>query len=309
MEYNRESAKRNIDALKAKLPVLAPGHGKILTAIEGLYLYWKHEDERVDCFNEPCIGVIVQGDKRALVADREYRFREGWYIAYGMELPAISHISGASAERPHLALSIPLDRYILSQLVSEVKPRPSGKAYQGLTVAEAGADMLEACLRLVNWLDTPERIPVIATMIMREIHYYLLTGPEGEDFRLVGTAESPNNQIARAVSWLREHYRELYSLAELAAQVGMSQPSLCRHFSRITGTSPLQFQKRLRLYEAQRLMLTEDKSAETAAYEVGYDSPTQFNREYKRQFGEPPRRDIERLLTAGMVAVLDDYTK
>ncbi|MDR2344357.1 MAG: AraC family transcriptional regulator [Spirochaetaceae bacterium] len=101
----------------------------------------------------------------------------------------------------------------------------------------------------------------------------------------MGTAESPNNQIARAVSWLREHYRELFSLAELAAQVNMSQPSLCRHFSRITGTSLLQFQKRLRLHEAQRLMLTEGKSAETAAYEVGYDSPTQFNREYKRQFG------------------------
>ncbi|MDR2740098.1 MAG: AraC family transcriptional regulator, partial [Treponema sp.] len=223
------------------------------------------------------------------------RFREGWYIAYGMDLPAISHISGASAETPHLALSIPLDRYILSQLAAEVKPRPSGKEYKGLTVAEAGSDMLEACLRLVHLLDAPERIPVIAPMIMREIHYYLLTGPEGEDFRLLGTAENPNNQIARAVSWLREHYRELFSLAELAAQVNMSQPSLCRHFSRITGTSPLQFQKRLRLYEAQRLMLTEDKSAETAAYEVGYDSPTQFNREYKRQFGEPPRRDIQKM--------------
>jgi AraC-like DNA-binding protein len=191
----------------------------------------------------------------------------------------------------------------LSQLVSEVKPRPA-KAYKGLTVAEAGSDMLDACLRLLNLLDTPERIPVIAPMIMREIHYCLLAGPEGEDFRLLGTAESPNNQIARAVGWLREHYRELFSLAELAAGVNMSQPSLCRHFSRITGTSPLQFQKRLRLYEAQRLMLTEDKSAETAAYEVGYDSPTQFNREYKRQFGEPPRRDIQKIITIKAAAVL-----
>jgi AraC-like DNA-binding protein len=305
MEHEKEAAKRNIDALKARLPALVPEQGDFPTAIEGLYLFRHEVDARIDCFHDPVIGVIVQGDKRALVADREYRFREGWYIASGLDLPAISHISGASAETPHLALSIPLDRYLLSQLVSEVKPRPPGKAYQGLTVAEAGADMLEACLRLVNLLDTPERIPVIAPMIMREIHYYLLTGPEGEDFRLLGTAGSPNNQIARAVSWLREHYRELFSLAELAVQVNMSQPSLCRHFSRITGTSPLQFQKRLRLYEAQRLMLTEDKSAETAAYEVGYDSPTQFNREYKRQFGEPPRRDIKKIFateTAGAYA-------
>ncbi|MDR0584488.1 MAG: AraC family transcriptional regulator [Treponema sp.] len=101
------------------------------------------------------------------------------------------------------------------------------------------------------------------------------------------------------MSWLREHYRELFSLAELAAQVNMSQPSLCRHFSRITGMSPLQFQKKLRLYEAQRLMFTEDKSAETAAHEVGYESPTQFNREYKRQFGEPPHRDVQKMITAG----------
>jgi AraC-like DNA-binding protein len=221
-----------------------------------------------------------------------------------LDLPAISHISGASAERPHLALSLPLDRYLLSRLAVEVKPRPGGKEYKGLTVAEAGADMLEACLRLLNLLDAPERIPVIAPMIMREIHYYLLTGPEGEDFRLLGTAGSPNNQIARAVSWLRSHYREQFSLAELAAQVNMSQTSLCRHFRRITGTSPLQFQKRLRLYEAQRLMLTEDKSAETAAYEVGYESPTQFNREYKRQFGEPPHRNIQEMVAAKTAVAL-----
>ncbi|MHB9291121.1 putative HTH-type transcriptional activator RhaS [Hollandina sp. SP2] len=302
MEHDKEAAKRNIDALKAKLSALVQKPGDFPTAIEGLYLYRQEMNVRKDCFHDPVVGVIVQGDKRALVADEEYRFREGWYIAYGLDLPAISHITGASAKKPHLALSIPLDRYILSQLAAEVKPRPGGKAYKGLTAAEARPDMLEACLRLLNLLDTPERIPVIAPMIMREIHYYLLAGPEGEDFRLLGTAENPNNQIARAVSWLREHYRELFSLAELAAQVNMSQPSLCRHFSRITGTSPLQFQKRLRLYEAQRLMLTEDKSAETVAYEVGYDSPTQFNREYKRQFGEPPRRDIQKLLTAGAVA-------
>jgi AraC-like DNA-binding protein len=299
MGDDKEAARRNIDALKAKLPVLAPMPGKIPTSIEGLHLYRKHKDERIECFNAPGIGVIILGDKRTLTADREYRFREGWYIAYGIDLSAISHISGASVETPHLALSISLDRYILSQLAAEVRPRPPGKAYRGLTVAEAGDDMLEACLRLLNLLDTPERIPVIAPMIIREIHYYLLTGPEGEDFRLLGTAENPNNQIARAVSWIREHYRELFSLAEFAGQVNMSQASFCRHFSRITGTSPLQFQKKLRLYEAQRLMLTEDKSAETAAYEVGYESPTQFNREYKRQFGEPPRRDIQTLITTG----------
>jgi AraC-like DNA-binding protein len=295
-----------LQALKDRLSALALKQGKNPTAIKGVYLYRMDKDERIDYFNEPCIGVVVQGDKRALVADREYCFREGWYIAYGMDLPATSHILGASAETPHLGLSIPLDRSILFQFAAEVpSSSPSGaRAYTGVTVAMATAELLDACLRLLNLFDTPERLSVFAPMIIREIHYFLLVGPEGEYFRFLGTAKSPNNKIAQAVSWLRSHYRDAFNLTAFAAQVSMSQSSFCHHFSRITGMSPLQFQKRLRLYEAQRLLLMEDKSAETAAYAVGYESPTQFNREYKRQFGEPPYRDIQRLITAGVAVAL-----
>jgi AraC-like DNA-binding protein len=301
MENKKVENKRIIALLKEKLTQYAPEPGKIPTAIEGLNLYRRHEDERYDCFTDPCIGILVQGEKRAVVADEEYHFSEGWYIAYGIDVPAISHISGATAEKPYLAIYIPFDRYIMSQLVAGngQKPLPDKRVYKGVTIAEAGSDLLEAFLRLVTLLDTPERIPVMAPMITREIHYYLLTGPEGDDFRLLGTAESPNNQIARIIGWLRSNYREAFNLTKLAGMVNMSTTSFCRHFSRITGMSPLQFQKRLRLYEAQRLLLVEDKTAETAAYEVGYESPTQFNREYKRQFGEPPHRDRERLLTVG----------
>jgi AraC-like DNA-binding protein len=249
--------------------------------------------------------VIVQGDKRAVVADEEYRFGAGQYIAYGMGLPATSHIIGASAETPHLALVIALDRALLCELVcgraAGLEPgrvsgpvRSGGRVYKGITVGALSDEVLDACLRLVRLLDAPERIPVLAPMIIREIHYYLLTGPEGEDFRLLGTAAHPHNQIARALDWLRSHYREPFNLAELAGRFDMSTTSFCRHFSRITGLSPLRFQKRLRLYEAQRLMISGGMGAEAAAYEVGYESPGQFNREYKRQFGEPPRRDRER---------------
>jgi AraC-like DNA-binding protein len=302
MEDRKQENRRIIASLKATLARLTAEPGKIPTAIEGLYLYRRHEDVRVECFTDPCIGVLIQGDKRAIVADEEYRFSEGWYIAYGMDLPAIGYISRASTGTPYFALSIPLDRYIMSQLMAGIEQEPllDSKAYKGVTVAEAHLELLEAFLRLVNLLDTPERIPVIAPMIMREIHYYLLTGPAGDDFRLLGTYGTPNNQIAQAASWLREHYREAFNLAELTGLVNMPPTSFCRHFSRITGMSPLQFQKRLRLYEAQRLLLTEDKTAEMAAYEVGYESPTQFNREYKRQFGEPPHRDRERLLLSGV---------
>jgi transcriptional regulator GlxA family with amidase domain len=168
--------------------------------------------------------------------------------------------------------------------------------YKGITVGALGTELLDVCQRLLRLLDAPERIPVLAPMIIREIHYYLLPGPEGEDFRLLGTAAHPHNQIARALDWLRSHYRKPFNLAELAGRFDMSTTSFCRHFSRITGLSPLRFQKRLRLCEAQPLMISGGTNAEAAAYTVGYESPAQFNWEYKRPFGEPPHRDRERLL-------------
>ena len=301
MEDTHANIQRINGALKTRLFRAAPLPGKNLTAIEGVYCYRISESMRIDCISESAVGVIVQGDKRAIVADEEYRFGAGQYIAYGMGLPATSHIIGASTETPHLALVIALDRWLLSELAAGVEPRQGAgsRAYKGITVGRLTVELLDACLRLVRLLDTPERMPVLAPMIIREIHYYLLTGPEGEDFRLLGTAAHPNNQIARALDWLHAHYQEPFNLAALAGHVNMSTTSLCRHFSRITGMSPLKFQKRLRLYEAQHILLSGDNSAETAAYSVGYESSTQFNREYKRQFGEPPHRDRARRLTAG----------
>jgi AraC-like DNA-binding protein len=260
-----------LQALKDRLLRLVPKPGRYPAAIDGLKLIRQEADMRADCMNSPLIGVIVQGHKRALIADVEYHGGEGQFFAMGMDLPGVTQITGATPKTPHLALSLPLNRYILSQLAAEVHPSsPSGaRARKGVTVAAATAELLDACLRLLQLLDTPERIPVLAPMIIREIHYLLLIGPEGEEFRLLGTNETPNNQIARAITWMRENYRGAFSVVELAAQVNMSLTSFNRHFSRITGMSPLQFQKRLRLYEAQRLMLMEDTSAETAAFAVG----------------------------------------
>jgi AraC-like DNA-binding protein len=296
-----QAVRRTTELLKVKLTELLPEPGMFPTAIEGLRLARGNTNARIECFNVPCIGVIVQGDKRTVVAGEEYRCTEGCYIAYGMDLPSVSHITAASVKKPYLAFSIPLDRHIISQLATGIKPVPNNKIYKGITVAEAAPELLEACLRLIKLLDTPERIPVLSPMIIRETHYYLLTGPQGEDFRLLGTPDTPNNRIARAISWLRQNYRESIKVAALAAQVNMSLPSFNRHFKQITGMSPIQFQKRLRLYEAQRLMLAEDKNAEMVAFEVGYKSVPQFNREYKRQFGEPPHKDIKQLRKSATV--------
>ena len=304
MEDTQANIRRIREAALWAMLRAAPLAGKNHTAIDGVYCYRIPEETRIDCISESAVGVIVQGEKRAVIADEEYRFGAGEYIAYGMGLPATSHIIGASAERPHLALVIAIDRVLLSELAVGLEPagNADGRAYKGITVGALTADLLDASLRLLRLLDTPARIPVLAPMIIREIHYYLLTGAEGADFRLLGTAAHPHNQIARAIDWLRAHYREPFNLAGLAERVDMSTTSFCRHFNRITGLSPLQFQKRLRLYEAQRLLLAGDSNAETAAYTVGYESPAQFNREYKRQFGEPPHRDRARLLAVGEIS-------
>jgi AraC-like DNA-binding protein len=217
-------------------------------------------------------------------------------MAVGVDMPSVVHITQASPEKPFLSLSIMLDRYIITQLAAELPPAHDDSNVTGKAAAVAGLmpEMLSAFLRLVELLDAPERIPALAPLIIREIYYYVLTGPLGGGLRLF----TQDNQIVRAISWLRENYREPLRVAVLARRVNMAESTFNRHFHRVTGMSPLQFHKRLRLYEAQRLMLAENKSAETAALEVGYGGPAQFNREYKRQFGEPPHRDIQKLITA-----------
>jgi AraC-like DNA-binding protein len=244
------------------------------------------------------IALIVQGSKRAVVGDEEFNFREGSYMAVGVDMPSVVHITQAFPEKPFLSLSIMLDRYIITQLAAEFPPAPHAGSTAGkaAAVAELTPEMLDAFLRLVKLLDTPERIPALAPLVIREIHYHALAGPIGSGLRPF----TQNNQIAQAISWLRKNYREPLRIAALAKRVNMAESTFNRYFHKLTGLSPLQFQKRLRLYEAQRLMLLENRDAISAAFEVGYESPTQFNREYKRQFGEPPHRDMERLLAMGM---------
>ena len=187
-----------------------------------------------------------------------------------------------------------LDRRIIAQLMAE---DPSIVAagegdWNPVVVDEAGKELLQAFVRLVELLDTPSRIPVLAPMILREIHYYLLCGSQGRCLRLFSTTGTQANQIAEAISWLREHYADSLNMEDLARRVNMAPSTFNRHFKQVTSLSPLQFQKRLRLYEAERLMLLEGRDAGTAALIVGYESGSQFNREYKRQFGAPPRRDV-----------------
>ncbi|WP_434778712.1 AraC family transcriptional regulator N-terminal domain-containing protein [Neisseria sp. Ec49-e6-T10] len=293
--------------LKEKLLQHLPKQDRIDTAIEGLTIFRRDETfKRESCFYQPVIGVVVQGSKRSIIGNEEYQYGEYYCMAAGVDMPSLNHITVASADKPFLAVSIKLDRYLITQLMTEVPKlaasiqKPIDAPVKGIVVTEVSHDILNAFLRLVELLDHPERIPVLAPMIIREIHYLLLTGPKGECLRMVSVLGTQANRIARAISWLRDNYTAPLDINTLAQRVNMAPSSFHRHFRRMTTLSPLQFQKRLRLYEAERLMLAEGHDTISAALKVGYESATQFNREYKRQFGEPPHRDVTKKRLIGI---------
>lgn len=273
------------------------GPGVCPSAVSGLHLVRResvNSSER--CFAKPLAAVIIQGIKHSMVGTREYHIRENQCLVSGVDMPSVSYVVEPTPERPFLSLFFYLDRQILIDLVMEMTPesRPSFMDGQGVSVADAEPDFMESVLRLAELLDKPQQIPIRAPIIMRELHYLLLVGPQGGILQELYTQGARNNQVIQAISLLRRNIATPLRVDDLARRVNMSVSSLHRHFKSVTGFSPLQYHKQPRLYEAQRLMLTENERAANAALSVGYESVTQFNREYKRMFGEPPHRDITR---------------
>lgn len=284
------------EKLKACLLRKMPVAGKYPTDIEGLSMARREDGSHVEnCFYRPSVGVIVQGTKQSTVGSEIYRYDERQFLVVGVDMPSSFRTVGASPERPFLAIGLDLDRYLISRLTMELPAVSKTGGSLGVAVTQSDPDILDAFLRLAELLDRPEQIPFMAPLIVREIHYRLLIGPHGETLRKLSTLGTQSNQITEAIEWLKQHYREPLHVESLAHHVNMGVSTFHRHFKEVTSLSPLQYHKRLRLFEAQRLMLAEDDDASSAALKVGYESPTQFNREYKRMFGEPPRRDIMRL--------------
>jgi|WetSurMetagenome_2_1015567.scaffolds.fasta_scaffold41724_1 AraC-like DNA-binding protein len=297
-ESDRAGLARTNNLLKEKLLRWMPEPGPYPTAIEGLMISRRHDaKELTNCIYKPLVAVVVQGSKRSVIGSEEYRYGENHCLVIGVDIPSANHVLVASPEQPFLAVILDLDKYLIAQLAAEIPPsfRPGDDSNKGMAVAEVDPAVLDAFLRLVELLDKPEQIPVLAPMIIREIHYRLLTGPQGERLRMINTLGTQSNQIAKTITWLRDNYKEPLQVDELARRVNMATSTFHRHFRQVTTLSPLQFQKRLRLYEAQRLMLTENEDAAIAALAVGYESPTQFNREYKRLFREPPHRHVSQI--------------
>lgn len=242
------------------------------------------------------LGFIVDGQKRSVIGDREYVYGKNNCLVVGVDVPASFCTIGSTHEHPFLSISVEIDRAVLSELImqlDEMHALPSRTSCEALCVGEVDEDVWGAVLRLMRLLDRPVEAKVLAPMIIREIYFRVLQSPLGVTLRDFNAKMGASAQIARAIAWLRENYASPLSVAELADNVHMGVSTFHRHFKEVTCMTPLQFHKSLRLHEAKRLMLTEKMDATTACYAVGYESPSQFNREYKRQFGRPPYRDVK----------------
>jgi AraC-like DNA-binding protein len=244
---------------------------------------------------EPALCVVVQGRKHALLADDTYVYDALNYLVISVTLPITGQIIEASAQKPYLCMSIGLDTGIIADMLVQLAPHHIDKAAErrGLYVARTSADLAHAVLRLARLLDQPRDAPVLAPLILREIYYRVLDGEVGNRLRELCANDSQTHRIARAIQLLRARFAEPLTIEDLASAAHMSTSSLHHRFKEMTTLSPLQFQKQLRLHEARRLMLTQGMEAATAAHRVGYESPSQFSREYRRLFGAPPRREID----------------
>lgn len=248
------------------------------------------------CFVKPLASLLIQGSKHSIIGTKEYDIHKNQCVVTGVDMPSTAYAVDPTPEHPYLSMYFYLDRQILTDLVMEMEPenRPPFMGGEGVSVADADPEFMEGVLRLAELLDKPKQIAVRAPLIMRELHYLLLIGPQGGILQGLYTRGSQNNQVIQAISFLKQNIAIPLRVDDLARQVNMSISSLHRHFKSVTGFSPLQYHKQLRLYEAQRLMMVESERAANAALSVGYESVTQFNREYKRMFGEPPHRDVNR---------------
>ncbi|WP_261717680.1 AraC family transcriptional regulator [Streptomyces sp. FZ201] len=268
------------------------------TGIPGLLLSRVETAEPDHSLTEPLLVVMAQGGKRLLLGDQVYEYRAGDCLVVTADLPVTGHFINARREEPALGMALELRPAAVAPLLLEAPPLPTAPA-TALATGRADVDLLDAVARLLRLLDRPTDAPVLAPLIEREIVWRLLTGPHGAMVRQIGMADSSLSYVARAIRWIREHYAEPMRVEDLARLTGMSSSAFHRNFRAVTAMSPLQFQKRIRLQEARSLLVARPGDVAGVGHLVGYDSPSQFNREYRRMFGAPPGQDANRLRAAG----------
>jgi AraC-like DNA-binding protein len=250
---------------------------------------------------EPGVIVMAQGQKRVDLGRTTFIYGESRYLLTSVDLPIVSQIIEASEEAPCLAMSLKLEMPVIRELVSreEIQSAEVPSDHPAMATGEVTAEFLGACCRLVDLLNTPQDIPFLSELIQREIVYRILRGPEGARLRAIATLGDQSHRTAKAIGWIKANYAKSLRVEDLAEIAGMGLSTLHHHFRALTAMSPVQYQKQLRLQAARGRMLVDGLDAASAAFEVGYESATQFNREYSRLFGLPPMRDIRTLRAPG----------
>lgn len=274
------------------------GEGLHETAIPGLKLARVCEPSLpMQTVYNPCLCIIAQGRKEVRLGDETYAYDPLTYLVASVVLPVTGRVTNASPDHPFLSLALNIDPALITTLIAEMGPIAAADAasQRGIYVDRLDPRLLDAVIRLLRLLETPRDIAMLAPLALREIFYRMLLSPQGHRLHEIVTAGGQGQRISRAVEWLHKYYDQPLRIEELARAVNLSPSTLHHRFKAVTALSPLQYQKQLRLQEARRLMFSENLEAAAACYRVGYESPSQFSREYSRLFGEPPQRDIARL--------------
>ncbi len=282
---------RSISELAALIAAQAPSDGEHDTIVPRVGLIRSSaETEPIHTLYEPSCCIVAQGRKQARIGSETYVYDASHYLIVGIDLPAIGAVIEASARAPYLCLRLELDRQVIGELV-EARPSEE-KAAAGAALSVATPQIVDACVRLLELTDAPEDVDTLAPLLERELLYRLLRGPQGDVVQAIAMGDSRLRRIGRAVDYIRRRYREAFTVEDLAAIAGMSASSFYEHFRGVTGMTALQFRTQIRLQEARRLMMVDGMTAAEAGFRVGYNSPSQFSREYARIHQLSPRRDV-----------------
>ncbi len=280
---------------------LTAGKNRFDTPVKGLSLHrWEMPTEPTSYMHPPSICLIAQGRKRVYLGEDHYVYDAQGFLISSVELPLVAEVLDASKDKPYLGLTLELDLKMAAQIMlgNDMPPFRPSQDRLGIAVGKVSPPLLDAFRRLVHLLENPEDIFTLAPLIQQEILYRLLISEQGPRIRQITSIDSHSYQIARVIGWLKENYDKPFRIEDLAQRAGLSPSAFHNHFRSVTALSPLQYQKRIRLNEARRLMFAENMDASTAAFQVGYESPSQFSREYSRLFGSPPKRDMKILGSA-----------
>lgn len=266
------------------------------TNIAGLHCYKMSElNNRLPVIYKPSIYVVAQGNKQVILNKEVFHYAQGNYLAVSVDLPLIGEVTKASTNKPYLCAQIDIDMQIMTELAIKLQAQEAlpNKAEKGVFVGNIDDRLMNCILRLIRLLASPKDIPYLSPLILQEIHYCLLSGPHGSAIIQTYLQGSNMHRIAKIIDIMKSDIAKTASTSELAASVNMSTSSFYNQFKQVTGFSPLQYLKRLRLTQARQIMLLNNTDATNTAYIVGYESPSQFNREYARLFGLPPQREIK----------------